>query len=198
MSEVRSEPLTDISTFTSSEQGEYRPVVQSTTLANLPFAVFARILSYLDLNDKFSLINFESIRPKLEYSLRLQHSDLVVSNINPSSGNHWWISNDLISFQRDIISGFNFLNYYTMFGCLKRIRFQFDLHVSDLIYMQAFFSGQLEQLEIGTLIFSSQPMKVLLYNLRVLFIKQIKNGGNKLLTIESPYLSHVYFGKHFV
>ena len=196
-----SDHSTDLSIF--SEQEEHQPRVSGFALEVLPVQAFAKVLSFLDLNDKFSLASFESIRLRVAFALRQQHSDLVVSNTLPSKENHWWISNDLISFKRDIISGFNFLNYYSMFGsdrfgCLKRIRFQFDLHIGDLIHMQAFFSNQLEQLEIEFLVFNNQPVKVTLNNLRVLKIKNIRNAESKFLAIESPFLSHVYFGKHLV
>ena len=191
-----SEFSADISVFTEDES-YFGNVISNVTLEDLPLEAFAKILSYLDLNDKLSLLAIaESIRSKLEIPLKKQHSDLVITNDYLSTGNRWWFSNELISFKRDIISGFKFLQHYTLFnGCLRRIRFQFDLQIGDLVYMQAFFCSKLEQLEICTLVFSVQPVKIKLDRLQVLRIEKVKEGGSKLLTLESPHLKYVHFGK---
>lgn len=170
--------------------------LNAQTINDLPLPVLIRILSYLDLNDKFRLVEASrSMRLKVEAAIKQTHHDLVVSNSYPTAGNRWWISNDLISLQNDIISGFNFLSYHSMFSdCLKRIRFQPDLQIADLVCLQNVFSSQLVQLEINTLVFCSEPTSICLRELKVLYIDHIKNGGAKL-TIDSPWLSHVYFGK---
>ena len=196
MSEYAAEVSPKSASLDNSSHEEDLPD-QCFDLNELPLCVFAKILSYLDLNDKFVLVTYsEPIRLMLEHCLKQQHSDLYISNSYPSQRNRWWLSNDLISHKEDAISGFNFLHNYTMFnGCLRRVRFQFELKIGDLVFLQAFFSAQLEQLEIFTLVFDDQPVKIILHKLRVFYVQGIKNQGKKLLTLESPYLSHVYFGK---
>ena len=188
-------PFSSGSSALTTSSSEVNP--NARTINDLPLPVLVRILSYLELNEKFRLIEVsQSMRSKVEAAIKQTHQDLLVCNLYPISGNRWWISNDLISLGNHIISAFNFLSYYTLFsGGLRRLRLQPDIQIADLLCLQTVFSSSLEQLEINRLLLSSEPTSICLPELKVLYINHVKNKGAKLLTFDSPWLSHVYFGK---